>query len=246
MNVSKTEIGEIAAVALVAIAVAAIVFLPGSEADPKPPANTRTILICIDSTESTDDVRDKYQVDLEKVVQQAAFRQDHLLAAACGPNATGNVDWPVGRWFRTSYSKDSFAKEELEDQADGVINGNDEKEGIVDLLDVVSSETTPFGEMLAVTARQCAGDGCQIYFFTDGEWADHLLRIKGGISEDERSQYVEAYVPRLSGLEGSTVHFVGVGLGTKIGELRLDEARSVSAELVEKAGGEMGYWKARL
>jgi hypothetical protein len=169
-----------------------------------------------------------------------------LLAAACGANATGEVDWPVGRWFRATHSSDRFAKEELEKQAEIVIEGNDEKEGIVDLLDVDSKETTPMGEMLAVTANQCNGDGCQIYFFTDGEWADRLLRVKGGISGSERKRYIETYLDSLDGLKDSTVNFIGVGIGTEIGAVALGEARLVAMELVEDAGGKMGLWKARL
>ena len=247
MKIEKPGVAEVASVVLALAVLAVIVFLPGNEPAAEPPAHSQQILVCVDSTESTDDVRNKYQVDLEKVVRRAAFRQDHLLAAACGANATGEVYWPVGRWFRTTYSNDRFAKEELESQAEIVIEGTDEKEGIVDLLDIDSKETTPMGEMLAVTARQCDGDGCQIYFFTDGEWADHLLRVKGGISDSERKRYLKTYdVDRLGGLEGSTVNFIGVGLGTEIGEVALDEARSVAMELVEEAGGKMGLWKTRL
>lgn len=244
MKTNRKQILKYAVFALIALVVLAVVFLPQEE-DPPPPPRMQPILVCIDSTESTDDVRDKYRVDLEKVVRQAAFHQDHLLAAACGANATGEVDWPVGRWFRATYS-DDFANQELGKQADIVIDGNAEKEGIVDLLEVDSKETTPMGEMLAVTARQCDGEGCQIYFFTDGEWADDLLRVKNGVSDEEREQYVDVYADRLEGLEGSTVHFIGVGLGTAIGEVALDEAKSVAKELVEEAGAEMGYWKTRL
>lgn len=246
MKVGKTEWGEILVGVLVAIAVAAIVFLPGSEADPEPPKNSKTILICIDSTVSTDGDRDKYAVDIEKVVRQAAFHQDHLLAAACGANATGEVYWPVGRYFRAGRSNQRFAREELESQADKVIEGDEEKEGILDLLEVESRETTPMGEMLAVTAQQCDGDRCQAYYFTDGEWADHLLQVKEGISEQERERYLDAYGQRLDGLKGSTVNFIGVGLGTSIGAVALDEAKEVAAELLEEAGAEMGRWRARL
>jgi hypothetical protein len=246
MKIGKSEIATTAAVVLALAILAVIVFLPGSEPAAKRPAHSQEVLVCIDSTESTDDVRDKYQVDLEKVARQAAFRQDHLLAAACGANATGEVDWPVGRWFTTTYSSDRFAREELESQAETVIEGNDEKEGIVDLLEIESKETTPIGEMLAVTARQCDGDDCQIYLFTDGEWADHILRVKEGISDTEKKDYIKTYGDKLGGLEGSTVNFIGVGLGTKIGEVALEEAKLVAMELVEGGGGEMGRWKTRL
>lgn len=246
MKINRERATGAAAIAVALLVMAAIVFLPGTEPAAEPPAHSQEVLICVDSTESTDGVREKYRVDLEKVVHRAALRQDHLLAAACGANATGEVDWPVGRWFRAEYSNPRFAKEELESQGEVVIDGNEEKEGIVDLLEVDSKETTPMGEMLAVMARQCDGAGCQIYFFTDGEWADRLLRVKDGISETERERYLEAYGDKLDGLAGSTVNFIGVGLGTNIGEVELAEAKSVAEELVEEGGGEMGLWRTRL
>jgi hypothetical protein len=241
---------QIASVALAAIVVAAIVFLPGGSTVADPP-QAQPVLVCIDSTVSTDDVRAKYQVDAESIVRQAARNQNHLYAAACGANATGNVDWPVEERFRTTYSSEILSKQELNHQVREVINGPEEdaqEQGIVDLLAVVSKETTPIAEMLAVTARQCeqAGGECQIYMFTDGEWADGLMRIKDGVSRHERRRYLQVYVPRLRGFAGSTVNFVGVGLGTEVGEVRLDEARSVASELVEQAGGRMGHWTTRL
>lgn len=245
MKTNRKQFAEIAAIAAIVIAVIGMVAVSGGETKPDP-GKIETVLVCIDSTESTDDVRDKYEVDIEKVVRQTAFHQDHFLAAACGANAIGEVDWPVSKWFRANRSSERFAKQELESQADEVMQGTDEKQGIVDLLEVESKETTPMGEMLAVTAQQCDGEGCQIYYFTDGEWADHLLRVKEGVSDREREAYIETYGQRLGGLDGSTVHFIGVGLKTNIGAVALDEAKEVAAELLEEAGAEMGRWKARL
>jgi hypothetical protein len=129
-----------------------------------------------------------------------------------------------------------------------VMLGTTSSEGIKDLLQVQSHDGTPIGEMLAVTARQCeqAGGDCAIYIFTDGEWADKLLRVSDGISKEEREDYLDVYVDRLSGLSGSTVNFVGVGLGTRMGEVHLDEAHQIVSELVEKSGGTMGFWTTRL
>lgn len=101
--------------------------------------------------------------------------------------------------------------------------------------------------MLAVVARQCAqaGGGCSIYMFTDGEWADKLIKVSDGVTEAEERNYRKAYAGRLSGLADSRVHFVGVGHGTPIGEGHLAEAESVAAELIRDAGGEM-TWSTRL
>jgi hypothetical protein len=247
IEIDKTKLLQILAVVLALIVAGALVVLPGGESPAKRPTNSRPVLVCIDSTESTDDVRDEYLADLEKVVRQAAFHQDDFRAAACGANATGEVNWSVSRYFRALSSKEQTARQELEYQAGVVIEGNEEKRGIVELLDVESRETTPIGEMLAVTARQCDGEGCQIYFFTDGEWADDLLHIKDGVSDGERRLYLSTYdSEKLNELDGSTVNFYGVGLKTEIGELRLNEAKSIAEELVEEGGGKMGDWRARL
>jgi hypothetical protein len=207
-----------------------------------------TTLICIDSTVSTDDVRSKYEVDLGVVVQRAAVHRAQFYAAACGANATGEVNWPVHKRFHDSYSSDALSREQLEHQADDVMEGTADSVGIDDLLEVTSHDGTPLGEMLAVTARQCeqAGGSCAIFLFTDGEWADGLLRVRDGVSEQERREYLAKYKHKLDGLQGSTVNFVGVGLGTKIGELRLAEARSIAGDLIEEASGELGFWTARL
>lgn len=242
---------QIALMTLVGLAVAAIVFIPGGSGGVDlPPAEP--VLVCIDSTKSTDDVRRKYMSDTELLVRRTASRQDRLLVAACGANATGEVDWPVKRRFKMTYPSEVLARQQLQHQVREVIDGRGEGEerkiGIVDLIESVSKETTPVGEMLAVAARQCEHErgGCQIYMFTDGEWADELLRIKDGITDREIARYLRSYVPRLGGLSGSTVNFVGVGLGTQVGELRLDEARSIASELIEEAGGKVGFWTTRL
>jgi len=249
MKPNRNKIGEYGAIGLAALVVAVVVFLPDDEPSPPEP-RSKPILVCIDSTKSTDDVRGKYRVDLESLVRRSASHQDHFLAAACGANATGEVDWPVSRWFREGRSEGDFPQQELDRQIEVVINGEDEqeKEGIVDLLERESKESTPIGEMLAVTGRQCAqvGGDCEIYLFTDGEWADGLLRVKTGISEEERERYLDTYDSELEGLSGTTVNFIGVGLKTEMGELRLAEAKSIAEDLVRQAGGTMGNWTARL
>jgi hypothetical protein len=246
---SNTGMGKPQAITLaVVVVVLALLFFLIGRGEGDSSGKAAPVLVCIDSTVSTDDVRGKYAVDLEAVARRAAYRQAHFYAAACGANATGEVDWPVHRKFRSTYTSDALSKEQLEHQADQVIEGTQTREGVSDLLEVVSHDGTPVGEMLAVTARQCeqAGGSCAIYLFTDGEWADGLLRIRDEVSEQERKRYLETYVPRLSGLEGSTVNFVGVGLGTVVGELRLAEAKEIAEELIEEAGGKMGFWTTRL
>ena len=248
MKLSRSGMGKPQAItlAVVLIALALMLLLIGNGSDGGP--HSGPVLICIDSTVSTDDVRGKYEQDIKEVVRRAALHQAHFYAAACGANATGEVDWPVSRRFEGTYSGKSLNEEQLEHKAEQVMFGTSKSEGIKDLLEVESHDGTPIGEMLAVTGRQCeqAGGDCAIYLFTDGEWADELLRVRDGISEGERKGYLDVYVDRLSGLSGSTVNFVGVGLGTQIGEVRLDEAHTIVTELVEKAGGTVGFWTTRL
>ncbi len=247
MNRSAMGKPQLYTLIAVVLALVGLFFLIGlGEDDSK--SHAGPVLMCIDSTVSTDDVRDKYKTDADTLVSRAAHKEAHFYAAACGANATGEVDWPVSKWFRGTYSSDALNREQLNHQADEVMEGTLAKEGIADLLEVESHDGTPLGEMLAVTARQCeqAGGHCAIYLFTDGEWADGLLHVRDGVSKQDRERYLETYVPRLGGLEGSTVNFVGVGLGTSIGEVSLDEAKTVAQDLVEGAGGKMGFWTTRL
>lgn len=248
MKLSRAGMGKPQAITLgiVLLALVLMLLLIGNGGEGG--THSEPVLICIDSTTSTDKVRPKYEQDINDVVRRAALHQAHFYAAACGANATGEVDWPVSKRFEGTYSGKSLNEEQLEHKAEQVMLGTSRSEGIKDLLEEESHDGTPIGEMLAVTARQCkqAGGGCAIYLFTDGEWADGLLRVRDGISKEERERYLKVYAHRLSGLSGSTVNFVGVGLGTHMGEVRLDEAHSIVTELVEEAGGTMGFWTTRL
>jgi hypothetical protein len=229
--------------------VVAVAFLAGFAED-DPPGDTAPVVVCIDSTVSTDEVRGSYLPDLEALARQVAARQGRFYAAACGANATGSVNWPVHEHFvtRGDYS-DGPLREQVTNQVKGIVEGSGDSEGLEDLIATSSTlEGTPLGEMLAVTARQCAhvGPECLVYIFTDGEWADRLLRVRDGVSHSEEAAYVDAYASRLEGLAEAKVNFIGVGYGTNLGEVRLSQARDVAAALVETADGEMGDWTVRL
>jgi hypothetical protein len=243
------KIGTPQLLVLVAVVagVALVAALLGFAEDEK--VEGRPAIVCIDSTVSTNGVRSSYLPDLSRVAQGAAEHQANFYAAPCGANATGSVDWPVRRKFKSNYSNAEQAAEQAKHQAKEVIDGAKGREGLRDLLKVRSKlEGTPLGEMLAVLARQCAqvGGECSIYLFTDGEWADKGLKVGDGIDSTERSQYLDAYISKLTGLAGSTVNFVGVGYGTTIGEVHLAEARQLAGLLVKEAGGTMGAWTTRL
>lgn len=229
--------------------IAAVLFLAWLAEDSRP-NDPAPVVVCIDSTVSTDEVRGSYLPDLEVLARRVAGRQGRFYAAACGANATGSVNWPVHKHFVTkgNYSG-ARIDEQIDNQVNGVVEGSEKSEGLEDLIATSSTlDGTPLGEMLGVAARQCAHIGldCTIYLFTDGEWADKLLRVRDGVSADEEEAYVDAYVPRLEGLAGTEVNFIGVGYGTNVGEVHLGEARDVAAALVEGAGGEMGDWTVRL
>jgi hypothetical protein len=197
-------------------------------------------IICIDSSGSTKSVRASYLPDLKQVVLQAASRKQQLYVANCGSNATGQVNWPVHREFGPSRKADPgriLAHREAEEVFSG---------GIAELVEAgPEARGTSLGEMLAVMARQCgqAGGSCELYLFTDGEWNDSQIRLRDGLSDGELRNYLTTYQMDLA---GSQVNFVGVGLGTSIGEVRLGEAREIASQLVERAGGEMGAWTTRL
>lgn len=248
MGMARKRRNNAIAVAVVGLAVAAvvaIVALPGGE--PEEPSST-PVLICIDSTESTDDVREEYEEGLEKLVRQIVRQQGRILIDTCGDNATGEVDWPIKRRFRLSGPNDYFREGEATQLVKQVIEGTEKQPGIASLLEVTSKETTPIGEMLAAMARQCPHEGgeCDFYMFTDGEWADEILRVKDGVDERERRRYLDTYSDELEGFAGNTVNFIGVGLGTEIPKTSwLGETKEITEELIEAAGGEVGDWAPR-
>jgi len=230
-------------VAVLALVVVLLGFGEHSETSSAEP-----VVICIDSTVSTNGVRASYLPDLAAVARRAAVHQARFYAAACGANATGTVDWPVRKKFSGSYTGD-LAREQADHQAEEVIKGDEKHEGLEDLTRTSSKmKGTPLGEMLAVLARQCgqAGGECTIYLFTDGEWADKLVKVSDGVTEVEKGRYIETYARRLGTLAGSQVNFIGVGHGTKMGEVHLAEAKALAAALIQAAGGEMGSWSTRL
>lgn len=238
---------QMVVIGAVVVGLGLLAVLLGLAEDPPPPAG-EPVVVCIDSTVSTDEIRDSYLPDLKEVVVEAAVSRSRFDAAACGANATGQVNWPVHVAFTGNYVDPEKVREQAEHQAVGVIEGTDDDPGIEDLVQVSSERNgTPLGEMLAVLGRQCrrAGGECSVYLFTDGEWADGMLKVRDGVSAPERQEYLATYSDRIDGLAGAEVNFIGVGYGTSIGELRLKEAELIAAELVRAAGAEMGAWSTR-
>jgi hypothetical protein len=235
-NQVRWVVGLLAVVLLGAIAVAVFAKEP-------PEHRGKPVIVCVDSTVSTDGVRDSYRADLEDVTGAAVRRIAHLYAAACGANATGEVNWTVDRQFPKNPYGESYLH----------LHVNEEMEGLQRPLDEILAtdskrDGTPLGEMLAVEARQCqqAGGDCAIYLFTDGEWADGILHLpREGISKEQTAAYLDAHESQLGDLRGSVVNFIGVGHGTKIGEARLNEAREIAEALVTAAHAEMGDWAVR-
>lgn len=200
------------------------------------------VIVCIDSSGSTSAARASYLSDLKNVVLQAALRRQRLYVADCGPNATGEVNWPVQRKFGTDHEAPARTIAYLE--AEEVFN-----RGVRGLVEAApEARGMSLGEVLGVMALQCgqAGGSCTLYLFTDAEWSDGQIQLRDGLSEAERRNYLKTHLPQLRDLDGSQVNFVGVGLGTSIGGVRLGEAREIASQLVEGAGGEMGAWTARL
>ena len=110
------------------------------------------------------------------------------------------MDWPVHKIFaaRAIYSGE-LAAQYADSQVKGIVPRLER------LVKTSSPQPgTPLGEMLAVAARQCAAVGgrCLLYVFTDGGWADRLLRVRDGVTATEQRRYVAAYAPRLRGLAG--------------------------------------------
>jgi hypothetical protein len=226
---------------LLTLVVGAIVLFTGEETVK---ASGAPVIVCIDSTRSTKGVRYSYLDDIETVVGEAAERRADFYAAACGENAAGNVDWPV----KQEFDIDSYS-EALEEEALQTLRA--------EVMEEVKEETkktspeggTPMAEMLEVAARQCeqAGGGCPIYVFTDGEWADSILHIpREPVSDAQEDEYVSTYADELGDLSGTVVNFVGVGFGTDIRLVRLNEARDVADRLIKAAGGKRGTWTVSL
>lgn len=235
----QSEIAAVAAVlGLLAIVawVVTTIDLGGS-----PPA---TVIVCVDSSSSTANVRASYTSDLRTVVGQAAEGRARLYADACGANAAGSVNWPVRTNFANIRALGLLGREQARLQAERVI-----AQAIPRLVGPgPESRGLPLGEVLEVMARQCeeAGGHCTLYFFTDAEWSDGLLRVRDGIGPGERHEYLSTFEPELQGLDGCEVNFIGVGFGTSMGSVRLAEARELAAKLIEGAGGELGSWATRL
>lgn len=223
------------------LAVGAIVLFTGEE---EVKASGPAVIVCIDSTHSTEDVREDYLRDIETVVEEAADRRADFYAAACGENATGNVNWPVRQEFDIDSYSEALEKEALQNlQADAI-------KGVEKEIEKTSPEGgTPMAEMLAVAAGKCeqAGGGCPIYLFTDGEWADSILHLpREPVSDAQEDEYIRTYAGEVGDLSGSVVHFIGVGFGTKVGLVRINEGQKVAERLIRAANGTVGDWDVSL
>ena len=205
-------------------------------------SSSYTVIVCVDSTESTQNVRSGYGHDMDVATWDAADHHARLYAAACGDHPGGSVDWPVQLAFK---DKDYSGPLEESYLTRLVAEAHPK---LTPLTEASSSEGTPLGELLAVEAGQCkaVGGQCSIYLFTDGEWADSMLKVKGGVTSSEKNAYIAYYGSQMEGLADAQVHFIGVGLGTDLTTKEDEEADDVATALVEAGGGEVADWAASL
>lgn len=203
-----------------------------------------TFVACVDSTHSTVEVRPHYRPELLTIAEKAAEAQGNLYVDACGSNATGTVDWTVTKEFQTEQDLSGVVLRQWATSQAKDLEG--------DLNDVLTKTSpdpgTPLGEILGVIARKCEADPgpCEAYVLTDASWWDKRLKVYNGVTPKEKQDYVAAYGPLVKGLDGASVSFVGVGLGTDLGEEGLNEAREVAEALVEAGGGKVVYWDVSL
>lgn len=230
-----TAAGGAAALAAAALLALALVGCGG---------DTVARVVCVDSSRSTIDVRKDYKPELITIAEQAAEDQGELYVDACGSNATGTVRWAVRSEFETEQDLSGVlltgwaGKEagKLEPDFDTLLGKTSEDPG------------TPLGKIFGVMARKCEADPgpCDVYVLTDASWWDNLLKAYDGVTPQEEKRYLDKFGPLVEGLDGAKVSFVGVGLGTDMGEQRLDEARKVAEALVEAGGGEVVFWDVSL
>jgi hypothetical protein len=195
---------------------------------------------CVDSTYSTEDVRQGYEPELVTIAERAAEDQGHLYVDACGANATGTVDWTVKKEFETSQDLSGLLLEKWADREAEKLEPE-----FREVLGKTSSHSgTPLGKILGVIARKCESDPgpCDAYVLTDASWWDNRLKVYDGVTPQEEREYLKTFGPLVQGLKGAKVYFLGVGQGTDLGEQRLHEAREVAEALVEAGGGEVVFW----
>jgi len=200
------------------------------------------VITCVDSTESTKDVRSEYVQDLETSAWDAADHYAPMYGATCGDHPGDSAKWAVELRF-----KDKGYDGELKESYLERLVGEDRPK-LIGLTETGSSRGTPLGEILAVEAAQCenVGGHCSIYLLTDGEWADGALIAKGGITDDEQRRFVEKYSSQVEGLSESKVYFGGVGLGTEMTTDEIAEAGEAAEALVVAGGGEVAAWGSSL
>lgn len=199
---------------------------------------------CVDSTHSTVGVRHAYKPELMTIAEEAAEDQGDLYVDACGSNATGTVRWRLTKELRTEQDLSGVLLENWAASQAKKLKGE-----FSDLLATTSPDPgTPLGKILGVIARKCAADPgpCKAYILTDASWWDNGLKVYDGVPAQEERDYLKTFGPLVRGLDGASVYFVGVGLGTDLGEQRLHEARKVAEALVKAGGGTVAYWDVSL
>ena len=212
----------------------------GSKDDP--PAGNDAYVELVDITLSTDDDRDTYLVDMQAVADHAALGRDVIYADAFDGNPRAHVRWRVHRSFRRLpafyHGNPDLIDSYLQGQGRALAPR---------LQALVASRAvragTPLGATLLLAADLCAqqrtvGLGCRVFIFTDGEFIGEGIDSRRPIPASAQRAWLDAWAPRLGGLAGARVSFVGVGYGTG-DDSGLDDARSIAATVIAKAGGTM-------
>jgi hypothetical protein len=218
-----------------------------------PPVGPDALVELVDITLSTDNDRDDYLEDMTKVVDYAALNREPVYADAFDGNPRARVTWRVQHDFATIppyyRSNPDLVTSYLEGQAHALTP----RLRALTAMEAVR-RGTPLGATLKLAADLCAQQhaaelGCRVFIFTDGEFIGEGIDSRREIDPADQRTFVDAWAPRLGGLAGATVTFVGVGHG--IGQdPGLDDARAVAQALVRDAGGTMAPgdagWAVRL
>lgn len=226
-----------------------IVTSGGSEPPIGPDANVELV----DITLSTENDRNAYLADMQKVVEHTALGRESIYADAFDGNPRSHVDWRVQRDFATipSYYKDN------PDQIEQYLR-NQAAQLTPDLRALVAMRArrrgTPLGATLELAGDLCAQQaaarrGCRVFVFTDGEFIGEGIDSRTRIPASAQRAWLHDWTPKLSGLAGATVTFVGVGYGTGP-DPGLDDAHALAAAVIRDVGGNMAPgdagWAVRL
>jgi hypothetical protein len=197
-------------------------------------------LVGVDLTASTDGMRDQYLPGLMAIADLAAEDGARLFTAGLGGDPVQSA-----RWSQVDFSKqgDQGSESLREIRAAGLTD--DYRSYLANLLRFnARTSGTSLGEILAVMAQKCRSEGppCRMWLFTDGAWRDELINVRKGVTLQQLQRYVTHYVPTFAGgLDGAEVLFIGVGLGSDLTAVQLNDARQVAVAVVRAAGGEPGW-----